>query len=427
MIQHGLNPLKEDSRDLHLGGIIDLPKDVPDFILDGGWANNHVQEEDDCSAFAMMLMRELRENIELDREFQFAAMKSQTGDPESFGGDLRDAAAVPVKIGALPYALRPVSLIGKPLSFLRYIANWGNVKGLLELARQHPAKSYAFIRPQGMDAFDSIAGTMYYWLQKGEKRAVGFGTWWDWSLSDYIIDKWTGRGTGHAMTYIGKLTVNGVPYLVAQQNYGASAGKNGVHLFSREVVNESFKVFGAVLFTSFTPDELRTMMENGYKLDADATQGILKAIMLFVVDLLTQLKDKLRGKKTGCVMLWDTPEHIRRNVRVMCDEAGLSLATKNIICAIIKQESNWNPNVISKTNFDGTRDWGLLQINDHKGYHIGAGLYFASTDEVLNNPQKSVQFIIQMAKAKRLDLWSSYKFGHYLKWLLSESRPSKPY
>lgn len=126
-------------------------------------------------------------------------------------------------------------------------------------------------------------------------------------------------------------------------------------------------------------------------------------------------------------MLWDTPQHIRRNVRVMCDEAGLSYALKNTICAIIKQESNWNPKAKNIYNTNGTKDWGLLQINDHVGYWIGEGLYFSSVDEVLNNPEKSVKFIIGMAQRNKLNFWSSYKFGAYRRWLLSESLPSMPY
>jgi hypothetical protein len=295
-MMQGLQPLRPDERDLHLGAIIDIPKIVPDFILEGGWANGHIQEEDDCSAYAVTLARELREQVELDREFSFAAMKSQTGDPESFGGDLRDALSVPVKIGAIPLSQRPVSCIGKPLSFLRYIANWGTVATLTELAWQRRAKSYVFVKPtQGMDAFDSIAGTMYYWMLKGEKRAVPFGTYWNWPLNDYVIDSWTGTGSGHAMSYIGKQTVNGVAYLVVQQNYGPSAGQNGRHLFSREVVNASEAIYGAGMFTSYTPDELRTMIVNGYKLDSSVGLPIIKALLQFCLDLLAKLKNHVAG------------------------------------------------------------------------------------------------------------------------------------
>ena len=69
-------------------------------------------------------------------------------------------------------------------------------------------------------------------------------------------------------------------------------------------------------------------------------------------------------------MLWDTPSHIRYNVRKMCDDAGLSWFQKRDICAIIRQESNWDPKAVNSRNANGTKDWGLLQINDHKGYWI---------------------------------------------------------
>ena len=126
-------------------------------------------------------------------------------------------------------------------------------------------------------------------------------------------------------------------------------------------------------------------------------------------------------------MLWDTPSHIRRNVRVMCDNAGLSFMTKNIICSIIRQESNWNPKAINTKNLNGTKDYGLLQINDHVGYWIGPGLYFASTNEVLSDPKKSVDFVIMQAKANNLKIWSSVKFNQYLKWMIVESLPSVAY
>lgn len=292
MIQ-GLSPLTKDTRDITVGALIDLPRpeNIPDFMLEGGFADGKVQEADDCSAFAVTLARELRENIELDREFQFAAMKSQTGDPEAFGGNLRDAMSVPKKIGALPLSLRPLSCIGKPLDTLRYIGNWGDVVGLLKSAWNYRAKSYTFIEPtQGMDAFDTIIATMYYHKERGEKRAVVFGTFWNWSLSDYIIDRWTGQGTGHAMTYRGKVTVNGLKYIVVQQNYGLAAGEKGLHLFGREVVNESQKIFGAATFTSYTPEELRAMIEQGYKIDSDVRTNMVNSLLAFIRKLIALLK-----------------------------------------------------------------------------------------------------------------------------------------
>ena len=93
----------------------------------------------------------------------------------------------------------------------------------------------------------------------------------------------------------------------------------------------------------------------------------------------------------------------------------------------IRQESNWDPKAISPLNKNNTRDYGLVQINNHVGYWIGDGLYFSSIDEVLNNPEKSARFMIKQFKAGKQNFWSSYNSKAYLKWLLSESLPSTPY
>jgi hypothetical protein len=224
-------------------------------------------------------------------------MKDMVGNPESFGGDLRDALSVPVKTGSIPLTARPSELVGKPLSHLRYIANWRGISDLLALAWRRRAKSYVFIKPtQGMDAFDTIAATMWYFLQKGDKRAAVFGTFWDWSLSQYVINTlWNNEHFGHAMTYIGKTTINGVKYLVVEQNYGPTAGRNGQHLFSREVVNASENIFGVGTFTSYTPDEIRTMVDNGYKADKNVLLSTMIALYKFLLDMRKKLTNNIYG------------------------------------------------------------------------------------------------------------------------------------
>lgn len=141
------------------------------------------------------------------------------------------------------------------------------------------------------------------------------------------------------------------------------------------------------------------------------------------------------------VLRWDTPENARHSVRVLCDAAGLSLQPvvpvtfsngetrmyrpKDIICACIMQESgfyNYLPNGQPTTHINrredgsiGSTDWGICQINDR--YHIGPHLDFPSVDYVLKHPEAAVEFMINMYKAGKLDLWSSYKYGAYKKWL----------
>lgn len=144
-------------------------------------------------------------------------------------------------------------------------------------------------------------------------------------------------------------------------------------------------------------------------------------------------------RKLGGVMLWDTPSHIRYNVRTICDELYALYKVpywkrwgmKAEICACIKQESNWNPSVISKPNTNGTKDWGLCQYNDGKlngkPLWIGEGAAFKDTNEVLSNPEKGVRIMIKQQIAGNLWYWSSYKFGDYKKHLAKESLPATPY
>lgn len=120
--------------------------------------------------------------------------------------------------------------------------------------------------------------------------------------------------------------------------------------------------------------------------------------------------------------LWDTKENSRHSVRVICDEEGLTVQEKNIICACIQQESQFNPKAIGKPNFNGTKDYGLCQYNDGKNkkgqaYWIGPGAVFKDINEVLNNPEKNVRIMVQQYKAGNIKYWASYSTGAYKKWL----------
>lgn len=139
---------------------------------------------------------------------------------------------------------------------------------------------------------------------------------------------------------------------------------------------------------------------------------------------------------------WNTAKSAYRATRILCDFMGVPykktyliegryFSLKDIICACIYQESGFknyksegNPTMFqNKANgVIWSTDWGIAQINDHKGWHIGPGLYFSSVQDVLANPQKAVRYMILMALAGRLSLWSSYKFKDYVKHL----RPGSP-
>lgn len=116
--------------------------------------------------------------------------------------------------------------------------------------------------------------------------------------------------------------------------------------------------------------------------------------------------------------LWDTTANARHSVRVICDEMGLTLAEKNVITACIQQESNFNNKAIGRNMKNGkllSTDWGIVQINDY--WHVGTGKKWASVQQILDNPDKAVKWMIQMYKQGNLKMWVSYSSGAYKKYL----------
>lgn len=124
---------------------------------------------------------------------------------------------------------------------------------------------------------------------------------------------------------------------------------------------------------------------------------------------------------------WTDPLSNRHNVRVLCDLSGLTLEAKNVITACVEVESgfyNYFPNgePVTHKNYNTkgiltSTDWGVVQINDF--YHCGEGKDFPSADFVMANPDKAVQFMIDMYKVGRLSMWVSYSSGAYIKYMPS--------
>lgn len=126
-------------------------------------------------------------------------------------------------------------------------------------------------------------------------------------------------------------------------------------------------------------------------------------------------------------MLWDTPKHAFHSLRVMCDEAGLTVAQKNIVCACVYQESQFLNTAIGrnkdpKTGKVWSTDWGIFQVNDTKGWHIGKGLRFSSVQDVLDHPEKAAKWMIGVMKTTgKLQPWASYTTKAYTQWLPKSS------
>ena len=120
---------------------------------------------------------------------------------------------------------------------------------------------------------------------------------------------------------------------------------------------------------------------------------------------------------------WDTPAKARHSVRVICDEEGLSVDDKNILCAVVGAESGWDNSKINR-NTNGSTDWGLCQFNDgppgvspDKKWWIGTGRDFANVSDVVNNPERAVRVMIREMKKGRISDWTAYKNKSYLNFL----------
>lgn len=113
--------------------------------------------------------------------------------------------------------------------------------------------------------------------------------------------------------------------------------------------------------------------------------------------------------------LWDTPVLARHSCRVIMDEYYLQPTEKDVLCAVIQEESRFNPKAENHGNKDGSVDYGIIQANSH--WYIGPGKPIASIEEALNNPEKCVRVMIKAYQAGHLSDWWAFRSGAYKKHL----------
>ena len=122
-------------------------------------------------------------------------------------------------------------------------------------------------------------------------------------------------------------------------------------------------------------------------------------------------------------MDFSTPQTAYHATRVLCDNAGLNVNEKNLICACIYQESEFrNTAVCINRNTQGietSRDVGLVQVNSY--WHCGPGKDFPSTDYVVAHPEEAVNWMIKCYQEGQLKMWVSFLSKEYLKWLKIDS------
>lgn len=413
MRNYGLKILPEDKRDFSLGKIVSYPSLVglPDNFEFQPFKIKNQQGSDYCTAFSSTSASELQEGVELSPEFAFAM--GQKLNKSDYGNDLRTAMKSHIKIGCIEQKDAPFSLDNKDNKFLREPNNWS--EDLLPKALIHAKSSFVDCRGN-YDAFDNIRAAI--WFFKNEKRAVVMGVLWEnWDVKNPILENGGAGRNGHALACLGWKSINNKQYLVIQNSYGDQVGDKGKFYMSRETVNKYVPIYGAFTFLDMTPEEYKQRLK-------DFSQNWILTALRKILEILGILaKQKYLPPQPTPEpeipkpvepeppkYLWDTFENARHSVRVLCDEAGLSVAEKNLICQIINCESGYKTNAIHK-NSNGTTDYGIIQANSF--WYIGTGKPIASIDEALNNPEKCVRVMISQFKKGRIKDWVCFSSGKY--------------
>jgi len=295
--------------------------------------------------------------------------------------------------------------------------------GLLPLGqsqRLKPFNSYYEPHTGNFDAFDNVRSALLIC-----KYPIAVWSRWyrEWNGQTIlpIGEIWD---SGHMYTAEGWLVVNNEPMLVIEAWIGHKV------YMSREVFNKAVSVWGcgtAVLSTlQMDVDRKKTIVE--------AITDTIKNILLWIQEQITSLKKNNVYKPLSEVLptiinpvtptvpvvetlplKWDNVANVRHSCRVIMDRQNLSVKEKDLLCAVIMAESGMNPRAVGKPNYDGSRDWGLVQINDK--IWIGFDKPFKTTQEVLDNPEKCVEFMIKWYVLGHLDWWIAYKNKSYLRYV----------
>lgn len=247
----------------------------------------------------------------------------------------------------------------------------------------------------------------------------------------------------HDWEATGSVFINGVQYITTKSWQGPNFGDHGINLFNREQINALLSTPGAGAFVQkhVAPEDIATVQMTLWEtaisyakiiLDRWTTKKTADALRASIIPVINQSMQTPTHPVQPATPVpaktyqFDDFSDARHTVRVICDEEGLTgthlldpvHSDKDILCACIQQESNFNPRAINYNKKDGkvvSTDYGLCQINDY--YHIGPGKEFESSDQVMNFPELSVRYMIKELKAGHLDYWVSYSSGAYKKFL----------
>lgn len=368
---------------------------------------------DFCAAYASASVREDTEGIELNPLMTWAYAAYLRGDWKNWGMDLENMRKAVCKFGFIEEKDAPFKVEEKDRNFLAQIENYP--KELKEKAAQHKAQSGFWIG-YSPNFFDAIRIAL--WQNKNNDLTVLTGCDFKFSwlqkekgiINDYNKKE---QELGHAIKFYDWKQINGEDYLITQLSNGM-IGDNGIMYFSRNIVNSSLFRFDGLMFIDENPNivkksqwslisQILDKLEKILKLMFKQTEEIQKKIMdKNIEDAIIEEAIKTPEPKYN----WDNPQNVRKSIRIICDEEGLTLKQKNEITETINCESGFKTNAVNK-NTNGTSDYGIIQANSY--WYIGKGKPIPSIEVALNDPTFCVRIMARAFKNGRAKDWICYR------------------
>lgn len=284
------------------------------------------------------------------------------------------------------------------------------------LPRVKDFSSYWSAHTGDLSPFDNVRSA----ISKTGYPIAMFSNWYsNWGQSD-VMPIGQNVVSGHMYVIEGWKKINGVTMFQIEAWLGRKL------YMPEDTFNDAISPMGAgtAVLSTYEIDAIRNKTIREHILDG------IKNAMLILVSIYQQLiKQKQLSpvtkpidnaiiKPMDNILLWDK-DNARHSIRVMCDNAGLSLNDKNIITACIHVESNFD-NTAKCENKDKndkvwSTDWGICQINDY--WHVIKFHDFPSVQYIIDNPEKAVAYMIQCYKDGRINQWVSYSSGAYKNFL----------
>jgi len=194
-----------------------------------------------CVAFSGTSVSEYQEGVILAPEYTIKVIAEEEGAGWVWEGTSLEAMAKASLKGFLAKKDCPFTLEKNGADYIANTANWPEMYD--RKAAQHKKAQWFWIGTSAkLSMFDAIRSALYRF--KDEKRAVQTGVLWrnNWGLEEVITQTDGMPVGGHA------LAIKGFKgdYLKIQNSYGLRAGKDGIQLIHKDVVNRFFN-YGALM------------------------------------------------------------------------------------------------------------------------------------------------------------------------------------